>query len=93
MHKETKKYDIETSYRSMIKAASLYMPFLNNASYLQSHFGFKGINPKRAEHWERETSINDFGYGFYSLISGKILSSESISEQLLDKITNWCKMN
>ena len=64
-------------YPNLVKAAQEYIPRLSLAKYKGSRYAWKGISPYTKEVWERPTVIKDHGFGFISVIAGKILTSVS----------------
>jgi predicted dehydrogenase len=66
-----------SSYPNLIGAAKEYIPGLSLATHKGSRYAWKGISPYSKEVWERPTVIRDHGFGFISVIAGKILTSVS----------------
>jgi hypothetical protein len=74
---------------NLISAAQEYIPQVSNAIYQRSRYAWKGISPYSKEVWERPTVIRDHGFGFISIIAGKILSSVSNAKEVEQAILNY----
>ncbi len=74
----------------LLKAGRNYFNCFDNFEFIESIFIKKGISPYPREFWERPTLIKDNGFGVYSIIGGKILTSVSNARELTKNIlSSW----
>lgn len=76
----------ESNYSNIIKDATRYMPFLNEAKYVQSWMTAKAISAYEKEFWERPTLLKNHGFGYWSVLGGKILTSVTNAREISNAI-------
>lgn len=73
---------------NMINDAIRYLPILKNAKYIKSWRTTKAISAYESEFWARPTIIQNSGFGYWSVLGGKILTSVSNAKEIASAIKN-----
>ncbi|MBK1725464.1 hypothetical protein CKO13_00155 [Halorhodospira neutriphila] len=74
------------SYSNILSAAKEYIPALAEAKYIQSWISYKAIQNQTNNFWNRPTLIHNHGFGVWSLLGGKILTSVTNAKEVAEHI-------
>lgn len=83
---ERQSLKITSNSENILSSASVYMPQLRNAQIVHSWFQVKAISRATNETWERPTVLCNHGFGIWSMLGGKILSSISTAKELSNRL-------
>jgi len=77
-----------SNHENILAAGAQYIPILSKAKYVGSWISEKAITAYSNETWERPTVIKNHGFGYWSVLGGKILTSVSNSIEISEQIKN-----
>lgn len=77
---------VSTRAPAMLRRCAQWFPVLKEARYLYSLFVTLPVSVESRERDDRITSVTDHGFGCFSVLEGKIITSVACAEELLRRI-------
>lgn len=76
----------ETNKDNILNDAKRYMPILESARYIKSWRTIKAISAFESEFWARPTVLKNHGFGYWSVLGGKVLTSVANAREVAREI-------
>jgi predicted dehydrogenase len=77
---------VDSNRDNMIASALRYMPILEQAEVVESRFATRAVNAYARDFDARPTVIRDHGFGCWSVLGGKIITSVSNAREIAQSI-------
>lgn len=81
-----KDEDFISNRENIIRDACRYMPFLKDADVVRSWYCVKARSAYEKEFWEVPTIIKNHGFGYWSVLGGKILTCSKNAQDILREV-------
>lgn len=83
---DKKLKNLKSRFKIMQKRCAFWFPIINEAEYVKSMFVVLPIAPESAATDARPTSLISHGFGCFSVLSGKIITSVSVAKKIMEEI-------